>query len=166
MNILVSDINETAVLEFMKWRYEPPYERYNMSRDGQRDFQEAVRYFTNPRYEFHLMHTEVGELVGFFSFGTDAQVPGWHYPDDALDIGMAVKPAYTGKGLGVHFANTAVAYAITHHNYPTLRVTIAEFNQRAQKVWQRLGFQQIDRFLELRFDDPYVIMCKKVGRNE
>ena len=162
MNLIVEDISKMAVLEFMAWRYEAPYHIYNMSRPGQTDFSDALTYFLNPEFEFHLMKSEAGELLGFFSFGTDAQVPGGNYSPPAIDVGMAIRPDHTGRGLGVHFANTAVTYAIQTYAPPQLRVTIAEFNLRAQKVWRKLGFEKIDRFVATGSKRPFIIMTKLV----
>lgn len=162
MQLLVGDISKTAVLEFMEWRYEPPYHIYNMSQEGQTDYSDALSYFLNPEYEFHTLTNAENELVGFFSFGSDAQVPGGDYTAPALDIGLAVKPTLTGNGLGIHFAKTAVSYAIAHHQPPMLRVTIAEFNVRAQKVWQRLGFEQVGKFVEPTRKRPFLIFTKIV----
>ncbi|MEM7336802.1 MAG: GNAT family N-acetyltransferase [Chloroflexota bacterium] len=160
MNLIIEDINETAVLEFMAWRYEAPYHIYNMSQPGQMDFTEALTYFLNPEYEFHLLNNETGDLLGFFSFGSDAQVPGGNYVPSAIDIGMAIRPDYTGRGLGVHFAETAVSFAVQKYAPPLLRVTIAEFNLRAQKVWRKLGFEKVDWFMATSSKRPFVIMTK------
>lgn len=165
MKLVVEDINETAVYEFMRWQYEPPYDIYNMSVEGQTDFSDALQYFLNPEFEFHLLKSEADELVGFFSYGTDAQVPGGNYQPPAIDIGLAVRPDHTGNGLGIHFANTAVTYAIDNYSPSTLRVTIAEFNLRAQKVWHKLGFEKVDRFLASKSQRPFILMTKDVNQN-
>ena len=164
MNLTISDINKTAVLEFMTWRYEPPYDIYNMSREGETDFSDSINYFLNPAFEFHLLWRDEGELVGFFSFGSDAKVPSGNYLPEAVDIGLAVHPGYTGRGLGIHFAKTAVSYALEFHNPPMLRVTIAEFNVRAQKVWRKLGFEQVDQFVEAVQKRPFITMTKEAKK--
>lgn len=166
MKLRIRDIDETAVLQFMTWRYPPPYDVYNMSHDGQTDFSEAIDYFLNPVYEFYILYAEQDELVGFFSFGSDAQVPGGNYIPPAIDIGLAVKPEYTGRGLGIYFAKTAVSYAINKYHPPQLRVTIADFNDRAKKVWRRLGFEKSEQFVAQRNKRPFIIMTKEVLNNE
>ena len=161
MKLLIKPINATAVRQFLKWKYEPPYHIYNLSTGQPSDIDEALNYFLNPNYEFYLLYSEIDQLVGFFSFGLDAQVPGGDYSAEAVDIGLAVHPDYTGRGLGIHFAKTAVSHAIKIHQPSLLRVTIAEFNQRAQKVWQRLGFEIVDHFEARRGKRPFVILTRK-----
>lgn len=161
INLTIQPINETAVRQFLHWKYESPYNIYDMSQKDEPDVPRALAYFLNPAYEFYLLYDETNDLVGFFSFGSDAQVPGGDYAPDAVDIGLAVRPDHTGRGLGIHFAKTAVSHAIATHHPPQLRVTIAEFNVRAQKVWQRLGFAKIDRFEATGGRRPFIIMVKE-----
>jgi GNAT superfamily N-acetyltransferase len=162
MKLIVKDISETAVRQFLSWKYAPPYHLYNMSRSNNPDVQAALDYFLNPTFEFHTLYAEDDQLVGFFSFGSDAQVPGGDYTLAAIDIGLAVHPDYTGRGLGIHFAQTAVSYAIDTYHPPRLRVTIAEFNVRAQKVWQRLSFVKSKRFEAVNGKRPFLLFIKEV----
>ncbi len=61
------------------------------------------------------------------------------------------------------FAGAAIGYALQAFKPPRLRVTIAEFNRRAQKVWQRHGFVPVQRF-EARYGKrPFLIFMKKIG---
>lgn len=49
------------------------------------------------------------ELVGFFSFGAEAQVPGGDYDNaKALDIGLGMRPDLTGKSLGLGFVEAGL----------------------------------------------------------
>ncbi|ASC72470.1 hypothetical protein XM38_034270 [Halomicronema hongdechloris C2206] len=57
-----------------------------------------------------------------------------------------------------------MAYGIAHYNAARLRVTIAAFNQRALRVWHRLGFQPMDRFVTTGADELFVIRVFDGGR--
>ena len=154
------------VEEILTWRYEPPYELYDMSSGPPNAIvlAEAIDYFLQPDYHFRAMFRQPeGQLVGFCSFGEDGQVSGGDYSAAAVDIGMGVHPAYTGRGLGAMFAGVAIDFALAHFDVPRLRVTIAEFNRRAQKVWQRHGFVPVQRF-EARYGKrPFLIYTKDVS---
>lgn len=163
LNLRVKPITETAVRQFLTWKYEPPYHVYDMSRTDEPDVPRALNYFLNPAYEFYLLYSDADELVGFFSLGSDAQVPGGDYSGEAVDIGLAVRPDYTGRGLGVYFAKTAVSHATAKYHPPQLRVTIAQFNERAQKVWRRLGFAKRDKFRARGSEQPFIIMVKELS---
>ena len=59
-----------------------------------------VQQFIQPELHFHAIMNLQQEFVGFCSFGADGQVPGGDYSLAALDIGLGMKPEYTGRGLG------------------------------------------------------------------
>lgn len=154
------------VEEILTWRYEPPYDLYDMSNGPPNAIvlAEAIDYFLQPAYHFQAMIRQPeGVLVGFCSFGEDGRVSGGDYHTDAVDIGMGVHPDYTGRGLGAMFAGAAIEHALAHFAPQRLRVTIAEFNRRAQKVWQRHGFVPVQRF-EARYGKrPFLIYTKTVS---
>ncbi len=78
------------------WTYPPPYDVYNVDPEKKNDH---IAYMIDPGNRFIVMRAG-DETCGFFSLGKDGQVTGGDYRDDALDIGMGMKPEYTGKGKG------------------------------------------------------------------
>lgn len=167
MKLILRPTTEADVREVYPWEYEPPYHIYNMFSDfsSEDEVDEAVAYFLNREYAFHTIFVqESGELVGICSFGLDGQVPGGDYSEDALDIGMGVKPEFTGRGLGIAFVRTVTAFAEETFQPPMLRVTIAEFNVRAQKVWQKAGFVEAGRFEAKNGKRPFIIYTRQVGQ--
>ena len=141
MIISFSPIDEQAANEFVRWRYEPPYDIYNLE-----DLVESIQYALDPQYNYTAMRDEKGMLVGFCSFGDDGQVPGGDYNKDSLDIGMGIHPDFTGQGQGSSFVREVLDYAQWKFQPATFRVTIAAFNQRARHVWEKNGFQQVQTF--------------------
>ncbi len=66
-------------------------------------------------------------------------------------IGVAMKPEYTGKGLGSEFVNT-----IIKDLHGRLVIEVREENKRAIKCYEKVGFKVINRkFFE---DDYYLTM--------
>lgn len=163
--LALGPLTAAHVEAILTWRYEPPYELYDMSSGPPNAIvlAEAIDYFLQPDYHFLAMIRQPGdELVGFCSFGEDGQVSGGDYSIAAVDIGMGVHPDYTGRGLGAMFAGVAIDYALAAFAPSRLRVTIAEFNRRAQKVWQRHGFVPVQRF-EARYGKrPFITYVKDV----
>lgn len=150
--------------EILTWRYEPPYDIYNMG-DGTADpvsLAEALEYFSEPKYHFRAMLRQPeGRLAAFCSFGPDGQVGGGDYSQPAIDIGLGVHPASTGRGLGGMFVGETIAYAEQNFDASRLRVTIAEFNRRAQIVWERHGFIRVDRFVSNYGKRPFLIYVRE-----
>ena len=142
MKISFAPIDEQAASEIVRWCYEPPYEIYNLE-----DSEESIQYALDPKYNYTIMRDESGRLVGFCSFGVDGQVPGGDYRAEALDIGMGICPDFTGKGLGSGFVRAVLDFAEKEFHPKIYRVTIAAFNQRARRVWEKNGFQQVQSFI-------------------
>jgi RimJ/RimL family protein N-acetyltransferase len=129
------------ISEFATWQYMPPYDVHNidMSTD------EAVAYFLEPNVHCHTLF-DGDVMVGYCTFGSDAQVPGGDYDIDGIDIGLGVKPERTGSGRGIRFVTAVVDHARESFESLQLRVTIAAGNSRACRVWGNAGFSEISRF--------------------
>ena len=141
MTIKLRPATDGDVREFAAWRYEPPYDAYNITTDPT----EAVEYFLGTDIHCHTL-VDGAEIVGYCTFGRDAQVPGGDYTADALDLGLGVKPSRTGSGDGHRFVAAVVDHAIAVFSPRLIRVTIAAGNERARRVWSNAGFTEVSRF--------------------
>ncbi len=161
-HLKISPITRRAALIMVNWRYPPPYHIYHMSSDDPADAAAAVAYLLNPAYHFYEMTLPQEDVVGFCSFGADGKVPGGDYSQSALDIGMGLRPDLTGKGLGAIFVQAVVQVGVELFQPNLLRVTIATFNERAQKVWRRHGFQPVQSFVHDETKRPFTIFTCNV----
>jgi RimJ/RimL family protein N-acetyltransferase len=123
----------------------PPYDLYNLD---PAHAEEIIADYLEPR----------NALVGFCCFGPDARVPGGAYDDDLLDIGMGVRPDLTGHGHGHRYARAVLDFAARTYAPNGYRVTITAFNHRARRVWEKMGFQESQRFCGGRDNHPFVVM--------
>jgi len=80
---------------------------------------------------------EANERVGIFTFIQRGGV---------VEIGLAMRPDLTGRGLGLSFVEAGLDFA--RHRYAPTRFTldVAIFNVRAQRVYERAGFRPLDTF--------------------
>jgi [ribosomal protein S18]-alanine N-acetyltransferase len=131
MEIEYRPVDEKPAREFLGWQYEPPYDIYNCPLE---ELDEAVEYNIDLANNVYAMLDQNGELVGYCSYGRDAQVPGGDYSEGALDIGLMIKPALTGQGLGAAFVSEVIRNGIEEYMPKKLRVTVAAFNHRAIRV--------------------------------
>lgn len=148
------------------WRYEPPYDVYNLLADPVTEtaVAELVSYYLFPFWRCHAVHDATGVLVAFVTFGGDAQVPGGDYDEPALDIGLGMCPALTGQGMGKELVTAVISFARQTFNPPVLRVTVAAFNKRAQRVWQQQGFVWRQEFMDIGEPKrPFVILTCELG---
>ncbi|OZM57516.1 hypothetical protein CIB95_08165 [Lottiidibacillus patelloidae] len=135
--------------EICSWKYEKPYDLYNMNTDV---FEELMN---NNYYE--VINNEC-QLIGYFCLGKDAQVPGWGYNNGPIDIGLGLNPALTGRGLGAAFLLAGLKFAKLKLNKVNFRLTVATFNERAIKVYEKVGFIKRGEFLHSNTNQPFYVM--------
>ena len=157
MSFAFSPLTEADVRQLVYWRYAPPYDIYNILEPADELNDALLAYFLDPTYHYHGVHDQAGQLVAFCSFGPDGQVPGGDYSAPALDIGLGVRPNLTGQGRGLKFVSATVDFAVSTFNPFALRVTIAQFNRRAQRVWGKAGFRPVQVFGRNGDGMPFIV---------
>ena len=148
-------MDEASARVVATWHYPPPYQVYNTPAEA---VEETVQGLLDPQYAYHTLTDDRGELVAYCCFGLDARVPGGDYDADVLDVGMGVHPDLTGRGLGSGFVKAVLDFARDVYAPPAYRVTVAEFNERAQRVWSRAGFKPVQTFGRTRDGMPFVVL--------
>ena len=151
-------MTETCARIALSWRYEPPFDFYNHD-TAQLD--NLIRNsFLNPAYHYFSVLNEKDSLVAFRCFGEDARVPGGNYTANALDMGGGLRPDLTGHGLGPQIMRMAMDFAKVEFSPRAFRATIAEFNLRAQRACEKVGYVFAQRFIATHNAVPFVIMIR------
>ncbi len=158
MHINNGPLTEQDVRDFLDWRYDAPYNIYNMVGESA---DETIAFFLDEDNGYFALHDEDDTLIGFCCFGVEGQVPGGDYSLDALDIGVGMRPELTGQGLGYDFVAAALAFAEKTFAPQRLRATIAAFNQRSQRVFEKHGFRRQSQFTGTARPRQYVILTKE-----
>ncbi|MEI5909636.1 GNAT family protein [Bacillus spongiae] len=120
-----------------EWHYEGEYSFYDMEAD-----QEDLAEFLDPvaRGDSLFAVTSETGLIGFFSVNkTDTTT---------VDIGLGMHPNLTGKGNGLEFINSGLEFVQSTLAPKTITLSVATFNQRAIKVYQKVGFVEEKTFLQ------------------
>ena len=60
--------------------------------------------------------------------------------DEDFVFGVQLKPELTGKGLGERVIRDIIEYAKNNYNHETLHLGVVKFNERAIKLYKRVGF--------------------------
>ncbi|MDF9624606.1 GNAT family N-acetyltransferase [Bacillus cereus] len=142
------DIHKLTIEEAKKintWTYEEPYSLYSFS--GEKEVIEELLDGT-----YYGCCDDQGDLIGYFCFGANAQVPGGrdanlYGGEDVIDIGLGMKPALTGEGIGKEFFQAGIAFATKEFNAKMFRLSVATFNTRAITLYKNIGFKQGTIFL-------------------
>lgn len=144
-----------AARHILGWRYEAPYDLYNLEPEG--NPQHEVAYFCDPQNRYYgIWHGE--RLLGFCCFGPEAQVPGGDYSSPALDIGIGIDPDLTGQGGGAAYVKAVLDFARQHFAPKTFRATIAAFNERAQRACRRNGLMPVQTFHHAKTQQPFIVL--------
>ena len=135
MKITISELSQEGHVEMRSWRYPPPYDFY----DGDVDPP------LNPE-RFFGAFDEDGGLVGFYYFEEK--------PPD-LDYGLGLRPDLVGRRLGLEFFRAGLDFARERYRPRRIYLHVAEFNERARKVYERAGFVEVSRHVRSfeRFGD-------------
>ncbi len=159
MQVTVKPMTADAARAILHWQYPEPYALYNLKAENEA---EEVRCFLDPRNDYNTLQDDANQLVGFCCFGQEARVPGGDYSEEALDIGLGMRPDLTGQGLGSTFLAAILAFAEQEFAPKRWRATIATFNGRSMRVFAKAGFQPVQTFLS-RSETPreFVVMVKE-----
>jgi len=110
------------------WRYETPYDFYDS--DGL-----PVK---NPEF-FFAARDDDGTLIGFYFLEPR---------DGALFYGFGMRPDLTGRGLGEQFVLAGLEFARLLYGARGVVLDVAAFNERAIRLYRRLGFDKTGQHVE------------------
>ena len=144
MRFTLKPITQDDAKAISRWRYPGLYSVY----DGNPT---SVDSLLEPSFLYHSVYDESEELVGYFCFGKDARVSagrrlGVYEREPALDIGLGMRPYLAGQRLGEEFVRAGLRFAKENYSPPAFRLTVATFNRRAIRVYERVGFEPVETF--------------------
>ena len=144
MGLNIKQMSYDNAKEISKWVYKEPYSIYSMDESD-----DCINELLNG--EYFSVSDKDNNLVGYYCFGKSAQVPvgnkfGVYDLKDIADIGLGIKPDMCGKGLGFRFLSGCLDFARNAQSTKDFRLTVAAFNQRAIKVYERAGFKKVSSF--------------------
>lgn len=132
--------------DLLTWRYPLPYDIYNEAEVSIQERENIVRFICDTINGYSAMLDEAGQFIGACSHGFDAQVEGGNYREEALDVGLGLKPDHTGRGYGTEIVRQIITYYQQQYEPKQFRATIAAFNRRSQRVFEKNGFQRTQTF--------------------
>ena len=118
------------------WRYDPPYDFYDATSDED-DLAELLDPVKRAG-SYYAVHDGRGELVGFFQFEKKGE---------AVDVGLGLRPDLTGAGLGLGFILAGLEFARQRFDPGAFSLSVATFNERAIRVYERAGFRRREVYL-------------------
>jgi len=134
-----------------EWRYEAPYDTYNMSDNPEEEA--GSDEMLERRSPYYAVRDERDELIGFFCYGTAGQPfgtaePGLYTDDRSIVLGLGLRPDLTGKGLGPSFVEAGLDFARQQFAPRAFLLYVMAFNQRAIRVYEKAGFSHIRVYMQ------------------
>jgi [ribosomal protein S18]-alanine N-acetyltransferase len=130
---VIRPMSRSDATAIASWRYPGEYSFYDADRDPG-DLAELLdpagwgrQYFAADRE---------GELAGHFMF---------KLCEGVAEIGLGLRPELTGRGLGGAFVQEGLRFAAAELGARSYTLKVAAFNQRAIRVYERLGFTEVER---------------------
>jgi len=150
-------VTEAHAREAMTWCYDPPYDFYNPPAEP--TVGDLASMLSRESPHFAVIGPD-DALIGFIGIGYEAQVPGGDYTEGAIDIGIGLRPDWTGRGIGRIVLESFIREA--DFTGSRLRATIAAFNLRSRRTFEHLGFRETARFRTGSSEAPieWVVMVK------
>jgi RimJ/RimL family protein N-acetyltransferase len=125
--------NEEYAAQVEAWQYEPPYDFYDAASDP-----DDVAEMRDPEkwHHFRALVGDDGSLEAFW----------WLDPkEDAFEVGLGLRPDLTGRGLGDAIVRAELKYVREHWAPETFRLFVTAWNERAIRLYERLGFREVGR---------------------
>ena len=119
------------------WHYEAEYSFYDMEAD-----KEDLVEFLDPqkRGDSNYVVTKDNVIIGFFSFNK--------VDINTIDIGLGMNPNLVGNGNGLEFVKEGLEFARSKYTPQKITLSVATFNQRAIKVYKKIGFEEVNTFMQ------------------
>lgn len=120
-----------------RWRYEGIYAFYD---------QEALPMLSLALFrpllralglEAFIVLDDASERIGIFTFTQRG---------NAIEIGLAMRPDLTGRGMGLDFVEAGLDFARARYAPTRFTLDVATFNERARRVYERAGFKPLETF--------------------
>lgn len=141
----ISDAKEMA-----NWEYEGEYSFYN--NNIQKEKTEWILTFPESDNDFSV-YNENNELMGNCTF---------YYIEEFFCVGVQMRPDITGKGFGTEFVKAVLDFGKEKYNLSFIDLTVAKFNKRAIKVYERLGFEIIEEFVNTIRGNDYDFLAMRL----
>jgi ribosomal-protein-alanine N-acetyltransferase len=119
------------------WRYEGEYAFYNTGLFPLLLVVPLRRLLASMGVEVYAVCDKSKDVVGTFSFTRQG---------DSVEIGLAMRPDFTGRGLGLDFVRAGMDFARQRFAPRTFTLDVATFNRRAITVYTRAGFLPVSTF--------------------
>jgi len=141
---------KSDIEDILTWKYDGIYSFYDNS--IQKEKIEWIESFIDSDDNFSI-YNEQNELVGNCSF---------YYIEEFFCLGVQMRPELTGKGFGTEFVRAIINFGKKKYNLSYIDLTVAKFNKRAIKVYEKVGFKIIEEIVNTIRGNDYDFLIMRL----
>lgn len=145
MNLEFRKLKKDDVYQFLKWgRHDDPrFYHYHFPFYDKESFEDwfhmKQKLFTRKVYGLF----DDGELVSFVT------LKKINFFNQSAELGISVDPNKISKGYGESTLKYFLEYVFKHYPIKKMRLRVSEFNHRARKCYEKVGFRKVIERVEL-----------------
>ena len=140
MDFTIRAFTEADADEVATWRYQAPYDVYDLSADPSLDseMRDPARWGAT---WFAADEAETGTLAGFLELvASESETEGGTRVE--VEVGLGLRPDLTGRGIGPSFVEAALAFSRERWRPSTFALDVFPWNERAIRCYGRAGFER------------------------
>jgi [ribosomal protein S18]-alanine N-acetyltransferase len=137
VELLLRPMSQADAEEVSSWRYPGEYSFYDWTSDPA-DLAELLDPAARAG-QYFVVETSAEKVIGFFQYKPP------HGPN--LEIGLGLHPEWTGRGVGARFLEAGLDFARRSFAPETFQLSVASFNRRAIRVYERAGFVAVRAYM-------------------
>ena len=123
-------MESSHALAYVGWEYPPPYGFYTIPPVARKDVVREI-WAENGQDHYAVLAAD-GTLFGVYVFS---------FIDGVMEMGLGIRPADTGKGLGKRFFHEGIRFGRMRYGYHgKVVLRVAGFNARAIHLYRSAGF--------------------------
>ena len=142
MDFTIRAFCEADANEIATWRYEPPYDVYDLTEDPSLDSEMRETGRSGATW-FAADDAATGTLAGFLELvASESETEGGTRVEVEVGVGLGLRPELTGKGFGLPFVEAALAFSRERWQPSTFALDVFPWNERAIRCYERAGFER------------------------
>ncbi len=147
--IIIKDLHLEDVYEMRNWgnHENPLIEDYNFPPMNDREIKiwytmKAKRLFN----KYYGIRNEEGNVIGYMGIKDIGIIKR------ESTLGIVLDPNHVNKGYGTEILDTFLRYYFIEMKMRKMILEVAEFNKRAYRVYEKIGFKPVGYYLDEFFD--------------
>lgn len=144
-------LSEVMAKEICSWEYDNEFSVYNFS-----DWDEVVKN----NWDLAIKEKRESEFLGIYYYDNFIAYGRIFKLDSKVFLGVGIKPELCSCGHGSSVMNVIINESIKRFSMSSIYVEVREFNKRAIKCYESIGFKTINKYWKetLLGGDNFILM--------